>query len=109
MTDNDRLYLRHIQDAIGWIEEYTAGGYEHFMQSHLIQDGVIRNFEIIGEAVKQLSDETLEEASDIPWRQIASFRDVLIHGYMGVELKEVWNVVINHLPDLKAAVSKLIG
>lgn len=68
---------------------------------------MIRNFEIIGEAVKQISDETLEKAPHIPWRQIASFRDVLIHGYMGVDLEEVWNVIIKHLPELKSAIAKL--
>ncbi len=62
----DQLYLTHIQQAITRIEEYTAQGREQFINSHLIQDAVMRNFEIIGEAVKQLSDATREKAPHIP-------------------------------------------
>ena len=108
MTDEDRLYLTHIAECIGRIEEYTAGGRERFMTSHLIQDGVIRNFEIIGEAVKQISDETLSGTPDIPWHRIAAFRNVLIHGYMGINLSRVWNVIENDLSNLREAVSYLI-
>ncbi len=105
----DQLYLTHIQQAITRIEEYTAQGREQFINSHLIQDAVMRNFEIIGEAVKQLSDATREKAPHIPWTQIAGFRDVLIHGYMGVDLDEVWSVVDRHLQELKAATNQLLG
>jgi uncharacterized protein with HEPN domain len=101
---DDRLYLTHIAECIERIEEYTAGGREQFMTSHLIQDGVMRNFEIIGEAVNQISDETLGRTPDIPWHQIAAFRNVLIHGYMGIKLDRVWNVIENELPNLKEAV-----
>ena len=108
MTENDRLYLQHIQESIAWIEKYTSSGREHFMESHLTQDGVIRNFEIIGEAVKRISDETLGETPQIPWSRISRFRDVLIHGYMNIELTEVWNVIEDHIPALKQAVIQLL-
>lgn len=70
----------------------------------------MRNFEIIGEAVKQLSDATREKAPHIPWTQIAGFRDVPdTRGYMGVDLDEVWSVVDRHLQELKAATNQLLG
>ncbi|MEJ5259791.1 MAG: DUF86 domain-containing protein [Anaerohalosphaeraceae bacterium] len=104
----DFLYLTHIAESIRRIEDYTRCGKEAFVNSTLVQDAVIRNFEIIGEAVKNISDDTLERQPHIPWRQIASFRDVLIHGYMGVDLNEVWNVIERDLPPLKEAVNALL-
>jgi len=104
----DSLYLTHIAECIRRIEDYTRCGKEEFVNSSLVQDAVIRNFEIIGEAVKNISDDTLERQPHIPWRQIASFRDVLIHGYMGVDLNEVWNVIERDLPALKEAVNTLL-
>jgi uncharacterized protein with HEPN domain len=107
VNEKDRLYLGHIVECIERIEEYAAPGRDHFMANHQTQDAVIRNFEIIGEAVKRLSDQALDRTQDIPWHQIAGFRDVLIHGYMDVDLTQVWNVVEHYLPNLKKAVHYL--
>jgi uncharacterized protein with HEPN domain len=98
---NDRVYLAEILERIDRIENYTSGGRDTFFQSLLIQDGVIRNFEVIGEAVKLISLDLRQSHPEIPWRRIAGFRDVLIHDYMGIDLDEVWNVVEKDLPDLK--------
>ncbi len=108
MNQRDRLYLTHIAECIERIERYAAPGHNHFMSSDQTQDAVIRNFEIIGEAVKQLSNEVLDQAQDIPWHRIAGFRDVLIHGYMNVNLDQVWNVIENDLSNLKEAVNYLL-
>jgi uncharacterized protein with HEPN domain len=108
MIPEDRLYLTHIADCIARIEEYTAPGRDQFMSNHQAQDAVMRNFEIIGEATKRLSDEALEQTPEIPWRRVASFRDVLIHDYMGINLNRVWNVIENDLPNLKQAVDYLL-
>ena len=78
------------------------------MRSELIQDAVIRNLEIIGEATKRISLGFKEQHLEIPWRQMAGLRDVLIHDYMGVSLKIVWNVLQNELPQLKIKIIELL-
>ncbi len=106
---DDRLYLTHILEAIDKIISYTEDGYDQFVSDPKTQDAVIRNFEIIGEATKLLSDKVKKIRDDVPWRDIAGLRDVLIHDYMGVDVKEVWNIVVNHMPTLKNAVNELLG
>jgi uncharacterized protein with HEPN domain len=104
----DRPYLLHIQDAIERIERYTAGDREKYMQDTLVQDAVVRNLEVIGEAAKQLSTETTAGAPEIPWREIAGMRDRLIHHYFGIDLETVWAVVENDLGPLRSAVVRLL-
>ena len=105
---DDRLYLTHIAERIERIEKYVAPGRDHFMTDEQAQDAIMRNFEIIGESVNRISNKTLERTPDIPWPQIAAFRNVLIHGYMGIKLDRVWNVIENDLSNLKAAVAYLL-
>ena len=104
---DDRLYLIHIMECIEKIETYTASGKQDFMGSSLRQDAVIRNLEIIGEAVKHLSTPLKESHPKIPWKQIAGLRDLLIHHYMGVNLDEVWNIIEKDIPSFKAALIRI--
>jgi uncharacterized protein with HEPN domain len=82
---SDRPYLAHIADAIAAIETYVAGGRATFMRERLIQDAVVRNFEIGGEAASRLSP-ALRDASGVPWARIIAFRNRLIHGYWSIGL-----------------------
>lgn len=75
----------------------------------MIQDAVIRNFEIIGEATKRLTPTVSQSHPEIQWRRMAGFRDMLIHQYMGVDLKTVWNVVERDLPTIKAALIDMVA
>ena len=103
---DDRFYLRHILESVEKIESYTAAGRDSFMKTAIVQDAVIRNLEIIGEAAKQLSEGFKKRNADIPWRNVSGLRDILIHHYMGVDLEKVWNVVEHNLPQLKQAIQK---
>ncbi|MEB1808484.1 MAG: DUF86 domain-containing protein [Bacillaceae bacterium] len=105
---NDKLYLRHILECITNIETYLPNGKEDFFSSKLIQDAVIRNLEIIGEATKRISKEYREQHSNVPWREMAGLRDVLVHDYFGVDNGIVWNVVEKELPSLKEKINGLI-
>jgi uncharacterized protein with HEPN domain len=105
---DDRVFLAHILDAIQRIESFTAPGHEQFASQTIIQDAVIRNLEVIGEVVKSLSEEMRSHHPDVPWKQIAGMRDVLIHNYFGVKLEAIWRVVVDHLPQLKAKVVQLL-
>lgn len=87
--NKDRLYLESIRDCLERIAEYTDSGEAAFLASRLIQDGVIRNLEVIGEATKNLSEDLRAANPSIPWRQIAGMRDVLIHDYLKVNLGQV--------------------
>ena len=106
---NDRLYLTHIKECVDKIQICASEGYEAFLADFKIQDAMIRNFEIIGEAAKQLSEQSKRKRKDIPWRQIAGLRDVLIHDYMGVNLDEVWNITKTQLHILSDAVDDILS
>lgn len=106
---DDRVSLAHIRDAIARIESYTQGGREAFFADTKTQDAVIRNLEVIGEAVKNLSADLRVTHPEMPWTRIAGMRDVLIHDYFGVRLETVWNAVEHRLPELKRCVEALLG
>lgn len=106
---SDKIYIIHIIDSIDQISEYTnqiLSG--EFKENRLIQDAVIRNLEIIGEAAKNVSGRTKNDYSQIPWKQMAGMRDKLIHNYMGVDLDAVWNTVEEIIPDLRNELEKVI-
>lgn len=107
--NRDKVYLQHILDCITKIESYSRVGKETFMDESHWHDAIIRNFEIIGEAAKRLSDDLKKNDPDFPWRSIAGFRDFLIHEYMGVDLNAVWQIIEKDLPNLKVKVIELLG
>jgi uncharacterized protein with HEPN domain len=81
---------------------------QSFLENTLIQDAVIRNFEIIGEATKHLSDSFRAKYPNVEWKKIAGMRDKLIHDYIGVDLWAVWGVVENVLPELEHSINEII-
>lgn len=109
MKKDDIVYLRHILDAIFRIEEYTKGvRYDDFMNNNLVQAGVMREIEIIGEATKRLSKEIREKYPDIPWRKMSGMIDKRIHDYFGVNIDAIWDTVEKDIPSLKNSIKNLI-
>lgn len=109
MTPDDLIYLQDIFDCLVRIEIYTASGQAAFLENPMIQDAVIRNFEVMGEATKRLSPEIRQANPDVPWRQIAGLRDVLIHDYGRVDILEIWGIVVNDLSLLKNTIENLLS
>ncbi len=103
------VYLQDILESIGHIQRFLEGiSEEEFYKNVEKQDAILRRLEIIGEAVKHLSDEIREDHPDIPWRQIAGMRDIIIHEYFGVTLEMIWIVATDDILDLKTKVEEII-
>lgn len=103
------LHLTHIIEAGEAIVEYTAGGREEFRQDRKTRDAVVRNLEIIGEAAKRLSDTLRSENTQVPWRDIAGLRDIVIHQYDYVDYNEVWRIIEQDLQGLLEEVRGILA
>lgn len=79
------------------------------MESEALQDAVIRNVEVIGEAAKRVTAATRTRLPELDWKAICGMRDVLIHDYIGVDLDEVWNVASSRIPELQAALEQFLA
>lgn len=106
-VDRDRLYVLQMLELAERISRHTSGGKGAFHQSEMAQDAVLRNFEVIGEISKRVSDALKKETPQIAWTEMARFRDLLIHGYDRIELSEVWSTVEIHVPKLMDELRKL--
>lgn len=112
MTDpqsRDRTYVAHMLGAIARIRHYVGRTRRSgFLRNALLQDAVIRNIEIVGEAAGRVSAEFAAANAGIPWREIVGMRHRLIHGYLEVNLGTVWEVVERDLPALEASLLALV-
>ncbi len=109
MKKDDTVYLKHISDAILQIQEYIHGmNHDTFVQKKMVQDAVIRQIEIIGEATKQISQRIRNKYKQIPWNDIAKMKDKLIHYYMGVDIEIVWATIKKDIPTLKSEIEKML-
>jgi uncharacterized protein with HEPN domain len=109
MSRSFRAYLLDIRDCIGKILIYTEGyTLEDFSKDDKTIDAVVRNIEMIGEASKHLPEEIRQLDSEIPWKAIAGMRDKLVHDYFGVDVRFVWNTVVQDIPPLKEKISLLL-
>jgi uncharacterized protein with HEPN domain len=105
---DDRLYLHHMLERCHRITRFIGPGRETFMASEELQDAVIRNVEVIGEAAKRVSAEARGRLASLDWKSICGMRDVLMHDYIGVDLEEVWNVASARIPELQAVLEQFL-
>lgn len=105
----DRVLLAHMGECIERIREYTAGDRSRFEVSRLVQDAVIRNLQTLTESSQRLSDDIKATEPQVPWRELAGFRNVIVHGYLGIDLAAVWLVVDQDMPPLAAALDRMVA
>lgn len=108
MKKDLQTYLEDIIDSINHIEVYIKDvTKEAFQENELLQDGVIRRFQIAGEAVKRIPDEFKQQHKEIPWRFVTGMRDVLIHDYSEVNINRLWSTIKEDLPIFKKQIENL--
>lgn len=110
VTKSPLFFLYHIKESIEAITIHIQEGKQSFLTNRTVKMAVLRELEIIGEAVNKLPNEFKDSYPLVPWRDIGDFRNVLAHHYWGIDLETVWNVIHNpdKLPDLKIHVENLI-
>lgn len=110
MTKDNSVYVRHILDQIVNIEGFMEGVSEKALKQNLEKEyAVIRCFEIIGEASKKVDTAFKEKYTNIPWRKLAAFRDVLIHNYDRLVSEVIWETVKKDIPKLKKAITEILS
>lgn len=110
MSRDHKVYLEDILEAARKIREFTAGmSLDSLSKDAKTLDAVIRNLEVIGEAVKCLPDDVRNRQPDVEWRKIAGLRDILIHEYFGINIEVVWDVIQHKLSGLEEVAKKLLG
>ncbi|MCK4911450.1 MAG: DUF86 domain-containing protein [Thermodesulfovibrionales bacterium] len=110
MSDRDfRLYLHDIAEAIQTIAKYTEGyDYEGFSSNPIVIDAVIRNFLVIGEAVRKVPKDIMDAHPDLPWKKMSDMRNKLVHDYLNVDASIIWETVLADLPLLAEKISQVL-
>ena len=106
---DDRLLLEDMAEAVDKILRYTEGkSFQEWRSDELLQDAVIRNFEVLGEACRHLSHAIVNTHADTDWKGIRDFRNLLVHEYFGVDPTIVWDIISIELPKLKDKLADLL-
>lgn len=106
---NNEMYLDDIQTAMARIAEYIDGyDFSRFKKDYKTVDAVIRNFEIIGEASKNLDEAIKNKYPEVPWKEMYYLRNRVIHEYFGIDYEIIWDVASNYLPGNKTQIDHII-
>ena len=106
----DISYLKDVLDAIERIETYVEGvSKDTFYNYLMMQDAVMHQIEIIGEASNRISETFREQHPELPWMEMRAIRNKIVHDYRGIELEIIWDTIKNNLPGLKSQINRLLG
>jgi len=107
---DDRVYLKHIRDSLLEVRQFIEGeSYESFLENRMMQNAVMRSFEVVGEAARRVSPEFREAHPELPWRLMGDFRNKLIHDYFGLDLDIIWTTATEDAPRLLVQIEGLIN
>jgi uncharacterized protein with HEPN domain len=103
------LYLEDMLQSMVRIEEYLGDlDFKKFKQTYMIVDAIIRNFEIIGEASKNIPTEVQEKYPEIPWKKMYGLRNLIAHEYFGIDYEMTWEISKNNLPQNRSDLLEII-
>ena len=105
---DDGVLLSHALDCITSIEKYVSEGEIIFFIDNKTQDAVLRKLHTMAESIQKISDVTKKAYPEVAWRNISGFRNVMVHDYFDTDLEQIWRIVTNDLPTLKAQLHKII-
>ena len=102
MKRSPRLFVEDILGAMNKIERYTDGLiYDDFIEQEIVVDAVVRNLEIIGEAAKNIPIKLQEQFLLVPWKRMIGLRNIISHGYFGIDMSIIWEIITQNLPKTK--------
>lgn len=104
---DDRVYLTHISECLAWIDQYTTQGREAYFRDRKTQSAVLRELQTLAESTQRLSNSLKQKHPEVPWRDIAGFRNVLVHDYLGIKPQRVWEIIERDLPVLRKAIEEM--
>lgn len=107
-SSKDSLYLIHIRECLTRVADYTSGGQNEFMEDIRTQDAVLRNLQIMGESTQRLSASLKAANADIEWSELAAFRNILVHNYLGMDLTLIWKIIAEDMPLFRQQIETII-
>jgi uncharacterized protein with HEPN domain len=110
MSRDYSLYLEDMLESCLRITRYTKGlSFDHFINNEMVYDAVLRNIEIIGEAVKHIPFDFREKYPEMEWRRISGMRDIVAHHYFSIQNDIVWDIIIHKIPDLIPRINEVLA
>lgn len=108
MKRSNKIFIDDILESIDRIEQYIKGlSYEDFVEKQMVIDAVVRNLEIIGEASRNIGEDTKSKYADVPWNRMIGLRNIIAHGYFDVDLTIVWRIITKNLPETKPSIIQM--